>query len=99
MRKKESKNIKYTVGSVSVSSISNRIEEKEKRREKYVDVTRVHRYAFEENGREGRDVGGDMCPKRVENKIGKRLTLILNKTQCAFLFSEDQKKNSRCWLT
>lgn len=31
VRKKESKNIKYTVGSVSVSSISNRIEEKKRK--------------------------------------------------------------------
>jgi hypothetical protein len=71
-RKKESKNIKYTVGSsVSVSSISSRKEKKKKKERKWMLPEYRDKNDTHSKNREGR---GEMS-EGAENKIGKRFIL------------------------
>ena len=61
VRKKESKNIKYTVGSVSVSSISNRIEEKEEKNMWMLPgYTDTHSKRMEERG----EMSEEICAQK-----------------------------------
>ena len=56
-------------------------------------MVRIRREGNKEEGKDGGKRKGEMCPKRVENKIGRTLNLILNnRPSVLFCFLKIKRK-------